>query len=169
MFLDTKSSLVCDTISVDLYITDTHRHLLPTSCHSKHCCKNVPYSLALCLRRICSDSNTFESRARDLTDHLCKRSYQKQEISLAIEKARQQKREGLLSYRPKSESGVLPFVLTYRPDLPNVRDIVNKHWSIIESSSTLSEIFTERPTMGLQKTQESAGSSCTCLAQIRHA
>ena len=99
-FLDTKSSLVGDTISVDLYTkpTDTHQYLLPTSCHPKHCCKNVPYSLALRLRRICSDSDTFESRARELTYHLCKRGYQKQEISLAIEGARQQKREDLLSY-----------------------------------------------------------------------
>ena len=97
VFLDTKSSLVGDTISVDLYTkpTDTHQYLLPTSCHPKHCCKNVPYSLALRLRRICSDSDTFESKARELTDYLCKRGNQKQEISLAIERARQQKREDL--------------------------------------------------------------------------
>ena len=65
-----------------------------------------------------------------MTDHFCKRGYQKQEISLAIERARQQKREDLLSYRPKAESSVLPFVLTYHP---KVRDIVNKDWPVIES------------------------------------
>ena len=72
VFMDTKSSLLCDTISVDLYTnpTDTHKYLLVAT--RKHCCKNVPYSLALHLRRICSDSDTFESRARELTDHLCK-------------------------------------------------------------------------------------------------
>ena len=162
-FLDTKSSLVGNTISVDLYTkpTDTHQYLLPTSCHPKHCCKNVPYSLALRLRRVCSESDTFESRARELTEHLRKRGYQKQEISLAIERARQQKRENLLSYRPKSESSVLPFVLTYHPDLPKVRYIVNKRWPTIESSSTLSEIFTERPTMAYRR-PKSVGSSRTC-------
>ena len=106
---------------------------------------------ALRLRRICSDSDTFESKAIQLTDHLCKRGNQKQEISLAIERVRQQKREDLLSYRPKFESSVLPFVLTYYADLPKVRDIVNRHWPIIESSSTLSEIFTERPTMAYRR------------------
>ena len=127
MFLDTKSNLVGDTISVYLCTkpTDTHQYLLPTSCHPQHSCKNIPYSLALRLRRICFDSDTFESRARELTDHLCKRGYQKLDISLAIERARQQKREDLLSYRPKSESNILPFVLTYHLDLPKVRDIVN--------------------------------------------
>ena len=72
-------------------------------------------------------------------------------MSFAIERARQQKREDLLSYRPKSESSVLLFVLAYYPDLPKVRDIVNKHWPIIEFSSTLSEIFTERPTMAYRR------------------
>ena len=75
VFLDTKSSLVGDTISVDLYKkpTGTHQYLLPTSCHPKHCCKNVPYSLALRLRCICSDLDTFEPGGRELTDHICKR------------------------------------------------------------------------------------------------
>ena len=93
MFLDTKSSLVGNTISVDLYTkpTDTHQYLLPTCCHPKHCCKNVSYSLALRLKCISFDLDTFESRARELTDHLCKRGYQKQGISLAIERTQQQK------------------------------------------------------------------------------
>ena len=41
VFLDTKPSLVGDTISLALYTkpTDTHHYLLPTSCHPKHCCK----------------------------------------------------------------------------------------------------------------------------------
>ena len=42
-------------------------------------------------------------------------------------------------------------MLTYHPDLPKVSDIVNRHWPIIESSSTLSETFTERPTMAYRK------------------
>ena len=66
VFLDTQSRLDEDRICTDLYTkpTDTHQYLLPTSCHSKHCCKNIPYSLALRLGRICSDSNTFELRAK---------------------------------------------------------------------------------------------------------
>ena len=138
VFLDTQSRLDEDRICTDLYTkpTDTHQYLLPTSCHPKHCCKNIPYSLALRLRRICSDSNTFELRAKELTNQLHQRGYLKQDIASAIDKARQRSKDALLSYRPKSaEVGtILPFVLTYHPDLPKVRDIVDKNWSIIESS-----------------------------------
>ena len=131
--------------------TDTRQISYPEVATQNTAAKKVPYSLALHLRRKCSDSDTFESRARKLTDHLCKWGYQKQEISLAIKTERQQKREDLLSYRPESESSVLPFVLTYHSDLPKGREIVNKHWPIIESFSTLSEIFTERPTMACRR------------------
>ena len=73
VFLDIKSSLVGNIIAVDLHTkpTDTHQYLLSTSCHLKHCCKNFSYSHALRLKRICSDLDTFESRARELTDLLC--------------------------------------------------------------------------------------------------
>ena len=57
VFLDTKSRLVGNNFDVDLYTkpTDTHQYLLPSSCHPKHCRRNVPYSLALRIRRICSN------------------------------------------------------------------------------------------------------------------
>ena len=133
--------------------TDTHQYLLPTSCHPKHCCKNIPYSLALRLRRICSDSNTFELRAKELTNQLHQRGYLKQDIASAIDKARQRSRDALLSYRPKSaEVGtILPFVLTYHPDLPKVRDIVDKNWSIIESSDELKDIYQSKPVMAFRR------------------
>ena len=55
VFLDTKSRLVGNNIDVDLYTkpTYTHQYLLPSGCHPKHCSRNVPYSLALRIRRIC--------------------------------------------------------------------------------------------------------------------
>ena len=155
VFLDTQSRLDEDRISTDLYTkpTDTHQYLLPTSCHPKHCCKNIPYSLALRLRRICSDSNTFELRAKELTNQLHRRGYLKQDIASAIDKARQRSRDALLSYRPKSaEVGtILPFVLTYHPDLPKVRDIVDKNWSIIESSDELKDIYQSKPVMAFRR------------------
>ena len=60
--------------------------------------------------------------------------------------ARQQRREDLLRYKPKSEpSGTLiPFVMTYHPEQPKVKEIVNKHWLIIESSKRLNEIFPQK-------------------------
>ena len=117
VFLDTQSRLDEHRICTDIYTkpTDTHEYLLPTSCQLKHCCKDIPYSLALCLRRICSDSNMFELRAKEMINQLHRYGYLKHDIASAIDKARQRSRDALLSYRLKSaEVGtILPFVLTY--------------------------------------------------------
>ena len=90
VFPDTKSRLVGNSIDVDLYTkpTDTHQYLLPSSCHPKHCSRNVPYSLALRIRRICSNPDTFESRATELSDQLRRLGYNIQSISTATSKAR---------------------------------------------------------------------------------
>ena len=155
VFLDTNSTLVGDSIQVDLYTkpTDTHQYLLPTSCHPKHICRNIPYCLALRIRRICSTTDAFENRAKELTSHLKRRGYYSQEISAAIAKARSHKREDLLSYRPKEESTdtTIPFVMTYHPELPKVKEIVNRHWSIIDSSERLRKVFPKKPVMAYRR------------------
>ena len=85
VFLDTKSRLVGNAIDVGLYTkpSDTHQYLLPSSCHPKHSSRNVPYSLALRIRRICSNPDTFESRATELSDQLRRRVYNVQSIATA--------------------------------------------------------------------------------------
>ena len=61
VFLDTMSHLADDKVAVDLYTkpSDSHQYLLSTSCHPPHCSKNIPYSLELRIRRICSDDETY--------------------------------------------------------------------------------------------------------------
>ena len=62
-------------------------------------------------------------------------------------------RQNLLSYKPKptANKAVLPFVLTYYPDLPKARGIVDKHWSIIDSSDHLSTVFPQKPIMAYRR------------------
>ena len=95
IFLDTNSHLADDKVAVDLYTkpTDSHQYLSPTSCHPPHCSKNIPYSLALRIRHMCSDDETFEKRLKDLSEHLKQRGYQKQAIDQAIEKVRHMERQ----------------------------------------------------------------------------
>ena len=48
-------------IKTNLYVKpDKHcTYLLNSSCHPKHICENIPYSLALRLKRICSEHIDF--------------------------------------------------------------------------------------------------------------
>ena len=66
---------------------------------------------------------------------------------LPLKKVRQMDRLSLLSYRhkPIADKAILPFVITYHPDLPKVRNIVDKRWPIIESSDHLNLVFPQKP------------------------
>ena len=116
IFLDTTSHLTDDRVAVDLYTkpTDSRQYLLPTRCYPPHCSKNIPYSLALCIRRIFSDDEVFEKGVKYLSEQLNKRGYQKQVIDQAIGKVRHLDRQSLSSYKPKPtvNKAVLTFAMT---------------------------------------------------------
>ncbi len=67
-FLDVTFTLNNNNnLSTNLYVqpTDTHQYLLPSSAHPKHDKHSIPYSLAIRLRRICSNNTTFTSRTKN--------------------------------------------------------------------------------------------------------
>ena len=67
-FLDVMVSLKDGLIETDLYTkpTDKHQYLLISSCHPTHTKRSISYSLALRLRRICSDNDTYKQRCKEL-------------------------------------------------------------------------------------------------------
>ena len=60
VFLDTKGHLREGYLIPEIYSkpTDSHEYLHPKSCHSPNVTKNNPYSVALRVRRNCSDRVT---------------------------------------------------------------------------------------------------------------
>ena len=82
-FLDVTVSLDNNNkISKDLFVkwTDIHQYLLHTSCHPSHIKKSIPFSLALCIRRICSTTEKFKQRTNELLEFLCKRGHRRQYV-----------------------------------------------------------------------------------------
>ena len=76
-FLDVTVSLIERVIETDLFVkpTDSHQYLQSSSCHPFHCKKGIPYSQALRLNRICSETNSFDKRCNDLERFLLERGY----------------------------------------------------------------------------------------------
>ena len=67
-FLDATVSHVEGVIETDLHVkpTDSHQYLQSSWCHLFHCKKGIPYSQALRLNRICSETNSFDKCCHDL-------------------------------------------------------------------------------------------------------
>ena len=76
-FLDVTVSLIEEVTETDLYVesTDSHQYLQSTLCHPFHCRKGIPYSQALKLNCICSETNYFDKRYNDLERFLLERGY----------------------------------------------------------------------------------------------
>ena len=53
--------------------TDTHQYFDSSSCHPYHCKRNIPYSEALRLNRICSNNAFFYQRCNELEHWLHER------------------------------------------------------------------------------------------------
>ena len=70
-------SLIEGVIETDLYVkpTDSHQYLQSSSCHPFHCKEGIPYSQALRLNHICSETNFFDKRCNDLERFLLERGY----------------------------------------------------------------------------------------------
>ena len=63
-WLDCQITMENGTITTDLYRKpeSSVQYLLPSSCHPPHCWKNIPYSVAFRLRRICSVRSHFPQK-----------------------------------------------------------------------------------------------------------
>ena len=75
-------------IQTDLYRKETDRvqYLLPSSCHPAHITKNIPYSLAYRLLRICSKREWFVQRLDELRTYLLARQYHPKIIQMAFDR-----------------------------------------------------------------------------------
>ena len=98
-FLDTSCTVQNGKIVTDLYWepTDRDKYLFTSSYHPAHTTKNIPFSLALRIVRICSKPEDREIRFGELKELLLSREYKPGVIDKAIQKARQVKRTEALN------------------------------------------------------------------------
>ena len=131
-FLDTACSISENKIVVDLYRkpTDRNQYLLPSSCHPAHITKNIPFSLAYRIVRICSEPNTRDKRLDELREFLLERKYKKNIINSAISRAKEIPRKEALKRVniDKSEKRRPVFAAMYDPILPALATTVKKQW-----------------------------------------
>ena len=134
-FLDVMLSVNDGSIETDLYTipTDKHQYLLVSSCHPQHTKRGIPFSLALRLRRICSNPDNYKLRTNELIDYLANRGYDKTFLKTQTQRASDILRTDALTNKPKTQTETTPFVITYNPALPNLAHIIHKHSNVLYS------------------------------------
>ena len=150
-FLDVNIKLIDGELKTDLIVkpTDTHQFLDPTSCHSYHCKKGIPYIQALRLNRICLDNETFDSHCNDLEKWFMDRGYNEKMIRQQILSTREHSRNDLLEKEKQQMSErKLTFNITYYPAFRNIRSIMEELHILLTQEHK--KVFADVPLVGFR-------------------
>lgn len=150
-FLDINITLRDGFLRTDLYSkpTDAHAYLHSSSSHPRHTVKNIPYSLFIRLRRLCSTPDVFNSRCQELSQQLKCRGYNQKVISEARQKAESIPRSESLQYKTKKRNSRVPFVVTHNPANPPLRTWLRElHEVMVRDSDKMRGAVPEPPVVG---------------------
>ena len=140
-FLDTRISIVNNTLISDLYCkpTDSHNYLRYNSAHPQRCKDSIPYSQFLRVRRICTNLSDFDMHILLLSKHFLDRGYPLDLLKEAAIKARCLDRNDLLSTHhnhTKDDGDKVFLITTYHPHDNSLKDVVYKNWDMLGRSVT---------------------------------
>lgn len=147
-FLDTIISITEQSfLKTDLYTKPGKKNsiLHYDSSHPFHILMNIPYSLALRVKRICSDVQDFMRHLNILKVDLLSRGYKKNYITKAFEKVIPLDRKSALKKVDKKILNRTVLSLQYDPRLPNISNILKNFWKVMTKNPRLKEIFPSPP------------------------
>ena len=130
-------------LSTDVYQkpTDTHNYLQYDSSHPQHCIRSIPYSQFTRLKRIVSEPETLKRRISEFTEYFANSGYPR---SLLKKVSNQVLNQGNQIDKQKEHVAVAStkVVTTFNVRLPNLKDLIEKHWNIIQTNGKCREVLT---------------------------
>ena len=175
-FLDTEVYVKNNKLCTKIYgrKTGCQTFLDINSEHLKSLKVSIPYSQALRIKIICSKTTDFEHHLQELKERLVNQGYNKKPINQQFSKVKTTDRNELLKEKTddKEPQNKTPLVLTYNRILPNIRNIVRKHWSIVNISRILQGLFQEGPITAFKRSRnqkELIGSNCIENGKVKRA
>ncbi|XP_040212985.1 uncharacterized protein LOC120943646 [Rana temporaria] len=125
-----------------------------TSAHPTNLLKSIPYAQYLRLRRNCTMTKDFLLQANLLRQRLLLRGYSKSLLRKAFNKAARQSRINLLfKQKVNTESQPVRFITRYSSHHIEVRNILNKHWSLLTNDPILSNYIGQRPDITFKRSR----------------
>ena len=153
-FLDTTVKKDTEgNISTDVYQkpTDTHPYLNWNSAHPLHLKRSIPYSQALRLRRICSNTETLEKRLTQYAEYFVACGFKQQKVRKEMNKVLKLTQEQCLVSNRKESQDRIPFVITYNPYTTYIAEIANRHWDFLKTKERLGRIFNKNPLVAYRR------------------
>ena len=156
-FLDLKLKFNEGKTRVDVYAksTNSFSYTTPNICYPKNNICNIPRGIALRLRRICDDDETFEKRSLEYQNCLIARdqnpSIVKKQFSEVKKKTRSEARQKQTKQDKVSD---LKFITTFNPALPNIHNIIQNNLSILHNDENMKKMFPSKPIKTLYRREK---------------
>ena len=83
--------------------------------------------------------------------HLRERGYPRNLTTLTLSEIHFENRKEALRQKPSREKTILPFVTQYQPSVPSLKNILMKHWQLIEKQPLLRQIYKEPPIISYKR------------------
>jgi hypothetical protein len=146
-FLDVKVSILGKKLTSSVYTkpTDRKSYLHAKSYHPKSTKEAIAFGQATRLKRICTETTDFQAAANQLKADLIKRGHKEERTSAEINRAAEQERKNLLTYKERKTENRVPLVITYNRRLPKLKEIMDESWKLLGINNSVREKFPEKP------------------------
>lgn len=137
-----------EKLYTDLYTKPTARNCLlrADSDHPLPLKNSLPFSQFCRLKRICKKPEDLNKNMTTMKNNFTKRGYKNSVLNEAANKINDIPRTDLLKDKPKKKSNRRVILTTeYCRNGGQFKNIIMKHWHILESDDQLKNVFNERP------------------------
>ena len=106
----------------------------------------MPFSQALRLKKICSETPELNKHLNDLKESFINRSYKKHFHTDQFNRISEVTREALLTSNQKiANKPRIPLVLKFNRTLPNIKKVIDEHWHLLQISLRIKNAFQMKP------------------------
>ena len=110
--------------------------------------KSIPYSQALCLKKICAETSELSKNLQVLKESFINRGFKENFVDTELQRLL----TPLLTPKSKEKDQKrIPFITTYNKTLTNLKQIINKHWYLLQIHSNLRTAFEQEPLIAYRR------------------
>ena len=131
--------------------TETFQYTHFSSCHPPGVRKGFMKGEALRLLRTNSSAKSFVENINQFKAHLRARHYPNSLLERIAVEVKFSARKSAIQQRQQVRKKILPFVTTFHPAMPNLKNILMIKWHLIQNQPLLIKIYKEPPIMPYKK------------------
>ena len=108
--------------------------------------KSILSSQALRLKKICAETSELSKNLQVLKESFINRGFKEKFLDTEFQRLSEIERDALLTPKSKEiDQKRFLFITTYNKTSPNLKQIINKHWHLLQINSNLRTAFEQEP------------------------